>query len=62
MAKNEVKEKPTEVVSKPEIIPEKVISVPSIPNVIPANPIEREKTRSRFDMVLNHLGTFELTV
>jgi hypothetical protein len=40
LAKNEVKERPTEVVSKPEIIPEKVISMPSIPNVIPANPID----------------------
>ena len=40
LAKNEVKERPTEVVSKPEIIPEKVISIPSIPNVIPANPID----------------------
>jgi len=40
LAKNEVKERPTEVVSKPEIIPEKVISMPSIPNVIPTNPID----------------------
>jgi hypothetical protein len=40
LAKNEVKERPTEVVSKPEIISEKVISMPSIPNVIPANPID----------------------
>ena len=40
LAKNEVKEKPTEVVSKPEIIPEKVISMPNIPNVIPVNPID----------------------
>ena len=40
LAKNEVKERPTEVVSKPEIVPEKVISMPSIPNVIPANPID----------------------
>jgi len=40
LAKNEVKERPIEVVSKPEIIPEKVISMPNIPNVIPANPID----------------------
>ena len=40
LAKNEVKERPTEVVSKPEIIPEKVISMPSIRNVIPTNPID----------------------
>ena len=40
LAKNEVKERPTEVVSKPEIIPKKVISMPSISNVIPANPID----------------------
>ena len=40
LAKNEVKERSTEVVSKPEIIPEKVISMPSIPNVIPTNPID----------------------
>jgi hypothetical protein len=40
LAKNEVKDRPTEIVSKPEIIPGKVISMPSIPNVIPANPID----------------------
>ena len=40
LAKNEVKERPIEVISKPEIIPEKMISMPSIPNVIPANPID----------------------
>ena len=40
LAKNEVKERPTEVVSKAEIVPEKVTSMPSIPNVIPANPID----------------------
>ena len=40
LAKNEVKERPTEVVSKAEIVPKKVTSIPSIPNVIPANPID----------------------
>ena len=40
LAKNEVKERPIEVVSKPEIIPEKVISIPNIPNVMSANPID----------------------
>jgi len=40
LAKNEVKERPTEVVSKAEIVPEKVTSMPSIPNVIPTNPID----------------------
>ena len=40
LAKNEVKERPTEVVSKAEIVPEKVTSMPSISNVIPANPID----------------------
>jgi len=40
LAKNEVKEKPTEDVSKPEIVSKKVISIPNIPNVIPANPID----------------------
>jgi predicted transcriptional regulator len=40
LAKNEVKERSTEVVSKAEIIPKKVTSMPSVPNVIPANPID----------------------
>ena len=40
LAKNEVKERPIEVVSKAEIVPKKVTSMPSIPNVIPANPID----------------------
>jgi len=40
LAKNEVKERPTEVVSKAEIVPEKVTSMPSIPNVMPTNPID----------------------
>jgi len=40
LAKNEVKERPSEVVSKAEIVPEKVTSMSSIPNVVPANPID----------------------
>jgi len=40
LAKNEVKERPIQVVSKPEIVPEKVISIPNIPNIMPANPID----------------------
>ena len=40
LAKNEVKERPTEVVSKTEVVPEKVTSMPSIPNIIPTNPID----------------------
>ena len=40
LAKNEVQERPVEVVSQPEIVPEKVISTPSIPNVVPTNPID----------------------
>jgi len=40
LAKNEVQERPVEVVNKPEIIPEKVISTPSIPSVIPTNPVD----------------------
>ena len=40
LAKNEVKERPIQVVSKPEIVPEKVISIPNIPNIMPTNPID----------------------
>lgn len=40
LAKNEVQERPIQVVSKPEIISEKVISTPSIPNIMPGNPID----------------------
>ncbi|MDH3793611.1 MAG: winged helix DNA-binding protein [Nitrosopumilus sp.] len=40
LAKNEVKEKPIQVVSKPEVVPEKVISIPNIPNIMPANSID----------------------
>ena len=40
LAKNEVQERPIEVINKPEIVPEKVISTPSIPNIMPGNPID----------------------
>ena len=40
LAKNEIQERPMEVVSKPEIIPENVIPTPNIPNITPGNPID----------------------
>ncbi len=40
LAKNEVQEKPVKVVSKSEIVPEKGISVPDIPTIIPTNPVD----------------------
>ena len=40
LAKNEVQEKPIEVGTKPEIIPEKVSTMPNIPNITPTNPID----------------------
>lgn len=40
LAKNEVRERPVEVVNKPEIVSEKVVSTPNIPNITPANPID----------------------
>ena len=40
LVKNEVRERPVEVVNKPEIVPEKAISTPNIPNITPANPID----------------------
>ncbi|MCV0430768.1 winged helix DNA-binding protein [Nitrosopumilus sp.] len=40
LAKNEVQEKPVEIVSKPEVASEKEISVPNVPNITPANPID----------------------
>ncbi len=40
LAKNEVQERPIEVVNKPEVLPEKVISTPSIPSITPTNPID----------------------
>lgn len=39
LAKNEVPERPVEVVSKP-VVPEKVISTPKIPTITPTNPID----------------------
>ena len=40
LAKNEVQERPIEVISKPEVIPEKVVSTSSISNITPTNPID----------------------
>ena len=40
LAKNEVRERPIEVASKSETIPEKVVSTPNISNITPANPID----------------------
>jgi predicted transcriptional regulator len=40
LAKNEVQEKPVGVVSKPEIVPKKIISMPNIPSITPTNPID----------------------
>ena len=40
LAKKEVQEEPIEVVTKTEIMPEKVVSTPNIPNITPANPID----------------------
>jgi len=40
LAKNEVQEKLIEVGTKPEIIPEKVSTIPNIPNITPTNPID----------------------
>ena len=40
LAKNEAPERPVEVVSKPEVVPEKVISTPKIPTITPANLID----------------------
>ena len=40
LGKNEVRERPVEIVNKPEIVPEKVVSTPNIPNITPANPID----------------------
>jgi hypothetical protein len=40
LAKNEVQEKLIEADTKPEIILEKVNSMPNIPNIIPTNPID----------------------
>ena len=40
LVKNEVRERPIEVASKSETIPEKVVSTPNISNITPANPID----------------------
>ena len=39
LAKNEVQERPVEVVAKAEVVPEKTDSTPIIQNITPANPI-----------------------
>ena len=40
LAKNEIQEKPIEVVTKAEVVPEKVDSTPIIQNITPTNPID----------------------
>ena len=40
LAKNEVEEKPIDVVTKPKIISEKINSMPDISNIVPTNPID----------------------
>ena len=40
LANNQVQKKPIEVESKPEILPEKEVSTPSIPSLTPTNPID----------------------
>ena len=40
LAKNEVQERPIEVVTKTEVIPEKVDSTPIIQNITPTNPVD----------------------
>ena len=40
LAKNEVQERPIEVVAKAEVIPEKVDSTPIIQNITPTNPVD----------------------
>jgi len=39
LAKNEVQERPVEVIAKAEVVPEKVDSTPIIQNITPTNPI-----------------------
>ena len=39
LAKNEVQERPIEVIAKAEVVPEKVDSTPIIQNITPTNPI-----------------------
>ena len=40
LAKNEVRERPIEVETKPKTVPEKEISKPNIPNITPTNPVD----------------------
>jgi hypothetical protein len=40
LAKNEVQKESVEIVTKPKIVPEKIISMPDIPNIMPTNPID----------------------
>jgi predicted transcriptional regulator len=40
LAKNEVQERPIEVVSKAEVIPKKIDSTPIIQNITPTNPVD----------------------
>lgn len=40
LAKNEVQNRPIEVVAKPEVVPTKVDSTPIIQNITPTNPVE----------------------
>ena len=40
LARNEVQERPIEVVAKAEVVPEKVDSTPIIQNITPTNPID----------------------
>jgi len=52
LAKNEVQDKPVEVVSKAQVVPEKVDSTPIIQNITPTNPI---------DYVLHLITTKDMT-
>jgi len=40
LAKNEVQERPIEVENKPEVVPDKEVLKPSIPNLTPTNPVD----------------------
>jgi hypothetical protein len=40
LAKNEVQKESVEIITKPKIVPEKIISMPNIPNIMPTNPID----------------------
>lgn len=52
LAKNEVQDKPVEVVTKAQVVPEKVDSTPIIQNITPTNPI---------DYVLHLITTKDMT-